>query len=460
MRSDTTPQHFDVAIVGGRCVLPSATSPDQLEVQTVDLGISSGRIAAIAPSGTLLGKAAETVDAHNLHVLPGAIDSQVHFRDPGLTHKEDLESGTRGAILGGVTTIFDMPNTKPPTISREALQEKLQLASGRCWTDYAFFIGATGANISELATLETLPGCCGVKIFMGSSTGTLLVDDDASLREILRNGRRRVAVHAEDEARLIERKSMVTGSGDVRLHPQWRDELVALRATQRLVKIARETGRKVHVLHVTTAEEMDFLRDVRSQDRGEMITVETTPQHLTLAAPECYERLGTLAQMNPPIREARHREALWRAVVDGTVTVLGSDHAPHTREEKQKPYPESPSGMTGVQTMLPLMLHHANQGRLTLLRVVDLLATAPARIYGIAGKGAIKLGNDADLAIVDMKAKREVTDSWIASRSGWTPFAGMQLSAWVTATLRNGKVVMRDGELLTAPTGKPVEFSK
>jgi dihydroorotase len=412
---------------------------------------SDGKIAAIGPRAH--EGCAEIFDATGLHVLPGVIDSQVHFREPGLVHKEDLETGTRGAALGGVTAVFEMPNTKPSTTTAEAFNDKLRAAEGRVWCDVSFFIGASPENIGELAELERLNHCCAIKVFMGSSTGSLLVDEEKDLRRILQSGKRRVTVHAEDEARLKERKAMVAGKNDPRLHPVWRDEQTAFLATERLIRLARETKRTVHVLHVTSAEEMAFLKNCK-----DIATVETTPQHLTLAAPECYERLGTLAQMNPPIRDARHREALWKAINDGTVTVLGSDHAPHTLEEKRKPYPESPSGMTGVQTIVPIMLDHVNAGRLTLERFVELLCRENARLYGAIGKGEIRQGFDADFTIVDLKKKRRIENSWIASRSGWTPFDGMEVQGWPVATIVRGQTVMRDDQLLNKPIGRPISF--
>jgi dihydroorotase len=388
-----------------------------------------------------------------LTVLPGLIDTQVHFREPGLEHKEDLETGTKGAALGGVTAIFEMPNTKPNTTTDAAIADKVARAQGRAWVDHAFFLGAASENVNDLARWESVPGCAGVKVFMGSSTGSLLVADDATLARVLANGRRRVAVHCEDEDRLIARKSVAEDGAHPRVHHLWRDEQTALIATQRLIRLAEEAKRPVHVLHVTTAEEMEFLADHK-----DWATVETTPQHLTLAAPECYEELGSLAQMNPPIREARHREALWEAVRNGVVDVLGSDHAPHTLEEKAKPYPQSPSGMTGVQTIVPLMLDHVNAGRLTLERLVDLMAHGPARIYDIQGKGRIAVGYDADFTIVDLAAKRTITNAWIASRSGWTPFHGRTVTGWPIYTIVRGAVVMHDDELIGAPGGRPVRF--
>ncbi|EME72047.1 dihydroorotase [Paramagnetospirillum caucaseum] len=439
-------QTFDLILRNGIAVTPNGP-------QRTDIAVSDGRIRAI---GDLLGaSAADEIDLRGLTVLPGVIDTQVHFREPGLEHKEDLESGTRAAAQGGVVAIFEMPNTKPSTTTADAIRDKLARARGRAWVDHAFFIGAASDNVGHLAEWERIPGCAGVKVFMGSSTGSLLVDDDSTLAAVLAQGFRRIAVHCEDEGRLIERKHLAEEGAHPRVHHQWRDEETALKATTRLISLAEKAGRRVHVLHVTTAEEMAFLGGHK-----DLATVETTPQHLTLAAPECYERLGTYAQMNPPIREARHRDALWKAITDGTVDVLGSDHAPHTREEKDKPYPASPSGMTGVQTLVPIMLDHVNQGRLSLERLVDLTSAGPARIYNITGKGRIAVGYDADFTIVDMRAERTITNGWIESRCGWTPFDGRKVTGWPIATIVRGLTVMRDGQLLGSAAGEPVRFQE
>ena len=437
-------QTYDLIVRGGTLVTPSG----RVEA---DLAMRDGRIAGLGDHAS--DSAAEVIDAAGLHVLPGVIDTQVHFREPGHEHKEDLESGTRAAALGGVTAVFEMPNTKPSTLTAEDLADKLARAHGRAWTDHAFFIGAAAENLDELARLERLPGCCGVKIFMGSSTGSLLVEDDETLLEVLRAGRRRTAVHAEDEDRLRERLALVRGGASVDQHPVWRDEEVALKATTRLMGLARRAGRPVHVLHVTTGAEMALL----AQNK-DLATVEVTPQHLTLAAPDCYDRLGTLAQMNPPIRGEEQRDALWRAVAGGVVDVVGSDHAPHTREEKAGDYPATPSGMPGVQTLLPLLLDHLNAGRLSLERLVDLTSAGAQRIYGLAGKGRIALGYDGDLTLVDLKARREITGDWLASKCGWSPFEGTTLTGWPMATVIRGRIVMRDGELIGPPAGRPAHF--
>ncbi len=435
---------FDIIFRGGSVVTPAGTS-------MADVAAKDGRIAAIGDLGT--ATAADVVDCQGLHVLPGVIDSQVHFREPGLEHKEDLATGTAAAALGGVTAIFEMPNTKPGTTTAEAIADKVSRAKGRCWVDHAFFLGATADNVEHLAEWERMPGCAGVKIFMGSSTGDLLVDDETALRRALASGHRRVAVHCEDEGRLRQRRSLVEGGAAPAMHPEWRDAETARLATERLLRLAEAARRRVHVLHVTSAEEMALLRRHKA-----VATVEVTPQHLTLAAPECYERLGTYAQMNPPIRDERHRAALWQALADGVVDVIGSDHAPHTREEKDKPYPQSPSGMPGVQTLVPVMLDHVAAGRLSLQRFVDLTSAGPARVFGIAGKGRIAAGYDADLTIVDLAAQRRITNMWIASRCGWTPFDGMKVMGWPIMTVVRGRVVMRDDQLLGDPAGSPVRF--
>lgn len=438
-------ESYDLVIRGGTAATPNGIAP-------ADVAIRGGRIAAI---GAVAGSAAEEMDARGLHVLPGVIDTQVHFREPGLEHKEDLATGTAAAALGGVTAVFEMPNTKPSTLTAEDLADKRRRARGRVWCDIAFFIGAAAENAEQLGELERLPGCAGVKMFMGSSTGNLLVAGEDDIRRVLENGRRRVAVHSEDEARLRERHALVKDGADVAMHPVWRDAETAVRSTQRLLRLARAAGRRVHVLHVTTAEEVPILAANK-----DIATVETTPQHLTLVAPDCYQRLGTFAQMNPPIREARHRDALWHAVEQGVVDCIGSDHAPHTRQEKAKAYPQSPSGMPGVQTLLPLLLDHLNAGRLTLDRLIDLTSTGPARIYGIAGKGRIAVGYDADLTVVDLKARRTIREAWIASRCGWTPFDGMTVTGWPIATIVRGQVVMRDDQLVGTPSGDMVRFTE
>lgn len=440
------PETYDLLLRGGTLVSHNG-------VGLADIGVRDGCTVAVGDLAS--ASAGEVVDARGLHILPGVIDTQVHFREPGNEHKEDLEAGSRGAVLGGVTAVFEMPNTAPLTTNPEALADKLTRAKGRMWCEHAFYMGGTGENAEQLAELERLPGCCGVKIFMGSSTGNLLTEDDPTLRRILRAIRRRCAVHAEDEPRLKERQHLAVEAADPSAHPVWRDPETALRATKRLIALARETGARVHVLHITTAEEIRFLalhKDIAS--------VEVTPQHLTLAAPDCYTEMGTRAQMNPPIREISHRDGLWWGLDQGVVDVIGSDHAPHTLAEKAATYPASPSGMPGVQTLLPIMLDHAAAGRLSLSRLMDLTSAGPARLFGIAGKGRIAVGYDGDFTLVDLAAKRRILDQDMANRSGWTPFHGREVTGWPMATIIRGQVVMREGELAAKADGRPLRFGE
>jgi dihydroorotase len=415
-----------------------------------DLAIANGRIAAIGDLRS--AKAAAMLDAKGLHILPGVIDSQVHFREPGLEHKEDLETGSRAAVAGGVTAVFEMPNTKPLTTTAGTLADKVSRARNRMFCDFAFFVGGTRENIQDIPHLEKLEGSAGIKVFMGSSTGDLLVDDEASLDAIIAKISRRASFHAEDEARLKARMGL-RRAGDPSSHPEWRDPEAALIATKRLVSLAQKYKKRVHVLHISTTEEMDFLKD-----RKDYASVEVTPHHLTLEGPECYERLGAYVQMNPPVRDARHRQAIWAALQSGVVDVLGSDHAPHTRAEKDHAYPDTHSGMTGVQTLVPIMLDHVNAGRLTLQRFVDLTSHGPQRLFGIRGKGRIAVGYDADLTIVDLKRRETIRNKWIESRCGWTPYDGVTVTGWPIGTYVRGRKVMWDGQILAPAGGQPVAF--
>ncbi|MFD1987834.1 dihydroorotase [Mesorhizobium newzealandense] len=416
-----------------------------------DIGVKEGRIAAIGDLSQ--ASAGETIDCRGLHILPGVIDSQVHFREPGLEHKEDLETGSRAAVLGGVTAVFEMPNTNPLTTSEAALADKVRRGRGRMHCDFAFWVGGTRENAKDVGELERLPGAAGIKVFMGSSTGDLLVEDDEGVASILRNTRRRAAFHSEDEFRLRERLGERI-EGDPSSHPVWRDAIAALRCTERLVRIARDVRARIHVLHISTAEEILFL-----EQHKDVATCEATPHHLTLSADD-YARLGTLIQMNPPVRDISHRDGVWHGIAQGIVDVLGSDHAPHTLAEKAKPYPASPSGMTGVQTLVPIMLDHVNSGRLTLQRFVDLSSHGPQRIFGMARKGRIAAGYDADFTIVDMKRQEIITNAQAGSKAGWTPYDGKQVTGWPVGTVIRGRRVMWEGEIVTPSQGKAVEFSE
>ncbi|CAN7245993.1 dihydroorotase [Brevundimonas sp. LjRoot202] len=438
-------QNYDLIVRGGEVANHAGRG-------MADVGVIDGKIAFIGDLSQ--ASAGETVDAAGLTVLPGVIDTQVHFREPGLEWKEDLETGSRSAALGGVTAVFEMPNTEPATTDPEALADKLARARDRMWTDHAFYMGGTHENAKYLGELERLPGCCGVKVFMGASTGTLLVADDDGVREVLSHVKRRATFHSEDEYRLADRRPLAR-AGDWTSHPEVRDPESAIMSTRRLVRLAKETGARIHVLHVTTAEEVEFLANHK-----DVATMELTPQHLTLDGDEAYERLKGLAQMNPPIRNNYHIAGLWRGIEQGVADVLGSDHAPHTLEEKARPYPASPSGMPGVQTLVPVMLTHVANGRLSLDRFIDLTSHGANRVFGIAGKGRMAEGYDADLTLVDLKARRVIKHEDMATRAGWTPFDGFEATGWPMATLVRGRVVMRDGDLIGSAHGRPVRFQE
>ena len=436
--------HFDLLITNGTCILPWGPA-------AADIGVRNGRIAAI---GELAGATAEqSIDAAGLHVLPGLIDPHVHLRDPGNPAVESITTGTRAAVLGGITTVFDMPNTTPPLTDAAALAAKQAHAAATAYCDIGLYVGATKQNIAELAALELGDGVCAIKLFAGSSTGTLLVEDDENIERVMLSGRRRIAYHAEDEYRLQARRSLFEADDPYASHMLWRDPETALLGTQRILALAHKTGRPAHILHVSTAEELEYVKDHK-----DIVTIEMLANHLTQVAPECYERLGGYAVMNPPLRDKRHVEAGWRAINDGTVDTLGSDHAPHPRAAKERPWPSCSSGLTGVQTLLPVMLDHVHAGRLTLTRLVDLLAAGPARVYGLVNKGRLVTGYDADVTLVDLKRRTRIENARIASPCGWTPFDGMMVTGWPAATIVRGRVVMREDEVLGEPGGRLARF--
>ena len=437
--------HYDLLIRGGLCITPWGE-------QRIDVGVTGGRITALG--ATPADDADAEIDASGLHVLPGLIDSHVHLRDPGDAAVETLATGTRAAVLGGIATVFDMPNTNPPIADRERLDWKSHYIEGRSWCDIGLYVAGAKTNIDKLGSLERQPGVCAVKVFARSSTASLLVEDDEHLERLMRAGHRRVAYHSEDEYRLQERKPLFQRGMPHRMHMEWRDEECAFLGTRRLMALARKTGRQAHILHVSTAEELTYLRDYR-----DVATVEVLVNHLTQVAPDCYETLGGYGVMNPPIRGERHREASWAAIRVGLVDTIGSDHAPHSRAAKELPWPDCAAGLTGVQTLVPVMLDHVNAGRLPLTRMVDLMAAGPARVYGLAGKGRLAAGYDADFTLVDMKTRRTIEESWIASPCGWTPFAGMRVAGWPVATVVRGHVVMRDDEVLGEPVGRLAKFA-
>lgn len=439
----------DLFVRGGKVVRASG-------VETADVWIRGGRVAAVATAGAS-PPGCPVLDATDCLVFPGLIDPQVHFREPGLEHKEDLATGSLAAIGGGVTAFCEMPNTRPSTTTRELLADKVARATGRSAADFAFFLGATAQNADRLGEWEDDPGCVGIKVFMGSSTGDLLVPDDPTVERVLRSGRSRVAVHAEDDYRLKERYAALPAGSLPVSHPEVRDVECALRATRRLLDLAEKTRRRVHVLHVSTAEEVALLRE---RDLGDLVTAEVTPNHLFLAAPECYRTHATLAQMNPPVRDERHREALRQGLVDGVLTCIGSDHAPHTLAEKGKPFPDSPSGIPGVQTILALLLIGVREGWLSLSDVARVTTTGPARVWGLAGKGDLAPGQDGDLVVVDPKERGPLPLGWLHSRAGYSPYVGWALAGWPQQVVLRGEVVYQHHALVGAPRGRPLRFAR
>ena len=441
---------FDYIFKDGKVALPSG-------IVDADIGVKNGIIEEIGkiPKESASSVTDSIIDCNNLHVLPGVIDSQVHFREPGLENKENLESGMKAAAAGGVTCVFEMPNTNPLTITPEAMADKLQRASRVAWTDYAFYLGGTGRTSSNLSEWENLEGTCGIKIFIGASTGDLITPSDEEIEAVISNGKRVIAVHAEDQYIMDRNKKEILGSStDVSMHNIWRSPESCLSATRRVVEIAKKYKRRVHILHITTAEEMEYLKMNK-----DVASVEVLANHLSFSAPECYERLGTLVQQNPPIREKHHQDALWRAINDNTVDILASDHAPHTLDEKAQTYPSSPSGTPGVQTLVPVMLNHVSNKKLSIERLVDLWSHGPHRIHQIHNKGQITKGYDADITLVDLNKKMTITNAQQKSRTGWTPYDGLNVKGWPVMTMIRGNVVMREDELLQ-PIGQQVKFKE
>ena len=434
---------FDLILKNGTVFTPEAT-------EISDIAVKDGKIVDI---GTF-NNAEEIIDCTNLYVFPGLIDTQCHFREPGGEHKETLETGTLSAALGGVTGIFEMPNTNPLTITPEAMEFKLKKAHETSYVDFAFYFGGTAEYAEHLSEWENIDGVCGIKIFMGASNGDLLSATDEEIDAIVANGKRVIAVHAEDEAIMNENKVTILGdSNDVAMHYKWRSEESCLNATKRIVSIAKKYTRRVHILHITTAQEMSFLKTNK-----DIASAEVLANHLTLHAPDCYDMFGTLAQQNPPIREKRHQDALWAAVADGTIDIVASDHAPHTLDEKSGTYPNTPSGTPGVQTLIPIMLNHVHEGRLSYERLVELMAYGPYRIHKIKNKCLIRKGFNADFTVVDPKAEHIISNAEQASKSGWTPYDGKKVVGFPTMTIIGGKSIMRNGEI-TGRSNNQIEFN-
>lgn len=390
------------------------------------------------------------IDATGLTLLPGVIDPQVHFREPGLEHKEDLFTASCACAKGGVTSFLEMPNTRPLTTTQAALDDKLRRAAEKCLVNYGFFIGATPEILPDLLTANPT---CGIKVFMGSMHGQLLMDNEVVLEEIFAKGDRLIAVHAEDQARINQRRQEFAGISDVAIHSQIQDNQAALLATQLAVKLSKKYQRRLHILHLSTGDEAEFLR----LEKPSWVTAEVTPQHLLLNT-NAYATIGSLAQMNPPLREPRDNEILWQALLDGVIDFIATDHAPHTLAEKAQTYPNTPSGMPGVETSLPLMLTQAVAGRCTIAQVANWMSAAVAKAYKIPNKGQIAPDFDADLVLVDLDNYRPVVREEMASKCGWSPFEGWNLTGWPVVTIVGGKVVFEKGKLDTNVRGEALTF--
>lgn len=433
----------DLIIRGADLVLPTG-------VVRGDLQVVGGRIAAI---GDVPDGPGEVIDGRGLTVLPGVIDPQVHFREPGNGHKEDLASGSGAAAAGGVTAYLDMPNNDPPMVTIDLFEAKVERARGRSKAHFGFFFGATPDNAAEVAKVDPsrVPG---LKIFMGASHGSLLVYEQEPLEALFAASPVPVVVHAEDELRLRARYADFAGQIDPALHPIIRDTTAALNATKRAVALAERHQTRLHVLHLSTAEETEYLR--QRPDDG-LVTTETLPQYLWLDA-SMYATLGTRLQMNPPVRDLRHQEELWRGLHDGTIACIATDHAPHTLEEKARGFGKAPSGLPGVELSLPMMLHAVNAGRCSIEQVVQWMCAAPAAIYGMVGKGRLEVGAHADLAIVDLKQTKRVENGKLFTRVNWSPFDGWAVTGWPVMTVLMGRPVFRDGELIDGVYGEPLRF--
>jgi dihydroorotase len=405
---------------------------------TGDVLVRDERIVEIASEITTTEVSRE-IDATGLVLLPGIIDPQVHFREPGLEHKEDLTTASRACAKGGVTSFLEMPNTKPLTITQAALDDKLDRASRKSIVNYGFFIGATPANLPDI--LSATP-TCGIKVFMGSAHGDLLVDTAALLEPIFAQGERLIAVHAEDQARINQRKQEFAGITDPAIHSQIQDNQAALNATQLALDLSKKYQRRLHILHLSTAEEVELLR----QDKPAWVTAEVTPQHLVLNT-DAYATIGTLAQMNPPLRSHHDNQVLWTGLLDGTIDFIATDHAPHTLAEKAKGYPNTPSGMPGVETALPVMLTQALAGKCSIAQVSNWMSTAVAKAYNIPNKGSISIGYDADLVLVDVENYHPIERQDIVSKCGWSPFEGWNLTGYPIYTIVNGNIVYEKGQI-------------
>lgn len=427
-------------IQGAQVVLPSG-------IQQVSVLIENSKIADIDVAAQVAVD--ETVHAAGLHLIPGVIDDQVHFREPGLTHKEDLATASRACAKGGVTTFLEMPNTIPAATTQERLEQKLALAAKKSIVNYGFYIGATCENLAELKAARRTPG---IKIFIGSSTGDLLVDDQDALERIFAETTLSITAHCEDEATIRANRERIGPTNDVADHSRIRDHRAALVATRRAIDLAHRHNHRFHVLHVSTGDEVELIRDHHN-----LITAEVCPHHLFFNVDD-YGRLGTLVQMNPSLKTADDNRRLWQALVDGDIQVVATDHAPHTWDEKQQPFPQSPSGLPAVENSLALMLDQVSAGRISLESLVERMCDAPARVWDIIGKGRIAIGYDADLVLVDLNKQAEVCNETQETKCGWSPWHGTKLTGWAVQTWVMGHCVFHDGRIDASRAGTEAQF--
>ena len=450
--------------MNGRLLVQNAMMVLPNRIVEGDLRVSNGLIKTVAPFGGLQPEIGELViDGTGLHLLPGVIDPHVHFRDPGNPEKEDLESGSRAAAAGGITSFLDMPNTSPNATNRLALEEKIAVAAKKAVTHHGFFIGATTNNVSDLQSVQGMDGICGIKIFMGSSTGNLLVHEQKHLENIFANTGGIIATHAEDEIRLQSRIAEFKHRTDIAAHAECRDIECALIATKRATALAKDHSHRLHIVHLTSGKEADWL----SSKKGDLITTEVCTQHLTFDQDDV-EKLGVRALMNPPIRYTEDKEKLWSRLKDGTIDCIVTDHAPHTLEAKSVGFPKAPAGMPGVETSLPRMLTHAKEGKCSFSDIVRWMCAGPAKVYQIKNKGSLIEGFDGDLTLVDLENHRIIQDSDTWTRVGWTPYDGMELTGWPMYTIVDGNVVHKrnsGGSLrgssvaLAGSTGRVLKFN-
>lgn len=421
------------------------------EIFTGSVLVEDGKIVQVTKDKANFGVDVETFNLKGKYLLPGLVDPHVHFRTPGNPEKENWVTGSRAALAGGVTTVLDMPNTKPPTINAATLSAKRLMVEKNAMVNYGFFAGATNENVEEIKAMK---GIAGVKIFMGSSTGSLLVDDKKALEKFMQAGII-CALHAEDEQCIRDAQAKYADRADAAVHSLTRPPECAALAVKNALQLAKKYGTQVHICHVSTRAELDVIREFKS----DKVSVEVTPHHLFLSTGD-YEEHGTVIKVNPPIRDVSDQNALWDGIQDGTVTMIGTDHAPHLMTEKQLPYAEAPSGIPGVQTSLPLLLSAVNQGKLTLQKVVELTSYNPARRFGIKGKGVIEVGADADLVVVDLELEEKVCHNFLWTKVDWSPFHGWRLKGWPVMTFLNGELAYEWRDTFHNVHGREVTFKR